>query len=187
MLRRTRAAVLTTLDIGHRTLDQKKPLSPFSHKNSDLPRSVFRIPGSRVGSEWAAASIPNLSPARGDAPLATRRKPVDVSLVWVTEAPEWGRHSVDRRSAAPIRGLNPEEGVRIPPAHAGGKQSVTPVGVCARIPGKPQQVGLGHRRQFRMVVGTPLSYRRTVISSSRQNRSFALPCSSGEPAITYRR
>jgi hypothetical protein len=58
---------------------------------------------------------------------------VDVGLVWVTEAAERGRHSVDARSAAPIRGLKREEAVRIPPAHAGGKQSVTPVGVSAQF------------------------------------------------------
>ncbi len=56
------------------------------------------------------------SPTRGDTPLATWRTPVDVGLALMTEAPKWGRHSVDARSAAPIRGLNRED--CIPPARA---------------------------------------------------------------------
>lgn len=43
------------------------------------------------------------------------------------------RDGFDARSAAPIRGLKREEVVRIPPAHAGGKQSATPLGVNAGI------------------------------------------------------
>ena len=43
-----------------------KPLFPFSHKNSDLPRSVFMESGiDGRQREWAAASILNLSPGQG--------------------------------------------------------------------------------------------------------------------------
>jgi hypothetical protein len=124
----TRAGLLLSLE-GRASQPAAKHVAIFIQpQNGDLNKIDFPRRRSRARfSERAetrrrnSASIVR-SPERGDTPLATRRKPVDLGPARVTEAPEWG--------------LKREELVRIPPAHAGGKQSVAPLGVNTRISGQ---------------------------------------------------
>jgi hypothetical protein len=132
---------------------------------------------------------------------------VDVGLASVRGAPEWGRHSVDARSAAPVRGFKREEGVRVPPAHADGKQSATPLGVsqerltCAQqviviaFPRFSERLGNDAELYVRTRTGgrgappcgSPGMYASTTVTKGRAALNSERPSMQGAPSPRYHR
>jgi hypothetical protein len=81
----------------------------------------------RQGQFYCRTAAFDLNPARGGAPVATRREPVETGAPLTAKAPA-GRQNFFEELSPPFEGFKSEKIAPGPPAYAGGKRSDTPSG-----------------------------------------------------------